>query len=174
VWQGSFTWPVLGRATAPDDIAAIESFLNQLAGAANTFDIPLPVNQEGRFPRSTLANRDSYLTISSNTPAGSQALINLNRAASPGNGLLLGDYITIDNKLFQLSAPHGGTNAHIVPYRVLPTTHAVTTTISPNLPIIWAQPYLRARRTSSQPVSNNRDIDWAGPWTVEFTQATEA
>ena len=170
VWEGSFTWPALGRADAPDDIAAIETFLNQLSGAANTFDIPLPVNQADRFNLSPAANPETYLTISSNAPAGAQALVQLNRA----DGLRIGDYITIDNKLFQFTSPLARQRANIVPYRRLPTTHEVTTTIHPTLPVIWAQPYLRARRTSSEPVSNNKDIDWAGPWTVEFTQATEA
>lgn len=173
VWEGTLTWPALSRTDGDADIRAIESFLNQLAGAVNTFDIPIPVNQRNRFDAiagGRISNPFTYLTISRYSRTGAQALARFNRVG----GLLAGDYITIENKLFQLTSTLAAFQANMTPHREL-TTESTTdpSTIRPALPVNWSQPFLRARRTSSEPISSNRDSDWAGPWEVQFTQATE-
>jgi len=167
VWEGTLSWPQLGRVDNATEIRAIETFLHQLSGAANTFDIPLPAGQEDRFDLVPNADPDAYMTILTATPTGDQLLARFNRQ----DGLLLGDYVTIDNKLFQCTSLHGGTNVNLTPLRQISTTSAVTTNIVPQLPVIWSQPFLRARRTESTPLSIPKDVDWWGPVTLAFTQA---
>lgn len=152
VWQGSIMWDVRSRSNQDAEIVGIETFLHQLGGAANTFDVPIPRDQSSRFAEGTIVRVNAMLRT------GSTMRLTLDA----NTGLQLGDFINISNMLFQCVSGHVGGVVQVSPYRPLDIPTA-------GLGIDWSNPTLRARRTSADSVANPRDLDWAGPWTLDIT-----
>ena len=156
MWTGRVIWDVRSRTTQDAEIRQINAFLHQLEGAANTFDVPLPDSQSDRYPDGT------ELTVSAFVRTGSTMRLTCNQQ----EGLAAGDYIVIDNFLFQLVTSLIGGSMLVSPYR--PITLIDDAGQPAPATARWLNPYLRARRTSSTAVSNNIDVDWAGPWSVDI------
>jgi len=158
VWTGSFDWAERSRSQGESDIRQIEAFLSQIEGAANTFDIPMPVEQGDRFPDGT------DLRISAVVRVGSSIRVTCNQVS----GIVIGDYITIDNYLFQAGSSLLGGSMLLAPYRPIDITVTNDDGDVIGAQAEWAAPYLRARRIDGNPISGNRTFDWAGPWSIPF------
>lgn len=159
LWVGQMTWASRGRADGAADIREIQVFLHQLEGAANTFDIPIPEDQSDRFTEGT------SLLATAVQRTGSTMRVTCNRQS----GLNAADYVTIDHQLFQLVSSLTAGVMVVSPYRPIDVTFTDSAT-PPNTGAVveWANPYLRARKTDANSVSNLKNRDWAGPWTVSI------
>lgn len=152
-WSGTFVWPTLGRTDNADWIREIDAFFAMAEGAVNVFDIPWPAEQRqiDAIPRGT----DVRLLSAART--GSTIEATLNHA----DGLLKGDRVTIDNKMFMLTTNLVNGVCTLSPHRAL-------TVPTGGLAVNWQSPTVRARLTQSNPVSVTRNVDWAGPWSASF------
>jgi len=158
LWTGQIVWALRGRTDGAADIRSIEAFLIQLDGAANTFDVPMPVDQSDRFTRGT------DLRCTAVTRTGSTMRLTCNRQS----GLLTGDFITIENRLFQLASDLAGGEMLVSPYRPIDVTVADDSGATIGAAVNWSSPTMRARRTDSGAVNNLKNVDWAGPWTLQI------
>lgn len=157
LWTGQIMWDARGRTDGDADIRSIEVFLHQLEGAANDFDIPMPVDQSSRLAENT------DLRVTAMLRTGSTMRLSCNQQ----EGLNAGDYITIENRLFQLTSNLSGGVMQVTPYRPIDVTVADDAGTVIGAAVEWAAPTMRARRTESSAVNNFRDRDWAGPWTLQ-------
>ena len=128
LWRGQIIWDTRGRADNDAEIRAIEAFLIQLEGAANTFDVPMPVDQSDRFADGT------DLRITAILQTGSTMRLTCNQMT----GLRTGDYVTIENRLFQLTSNLDRGMMQVSPYRPIDVT--VTTTDDGGNTITGAKP----------------------------------
>jgi len=153
-WSGTFVWAARSRSQQADDIAAIDAFFALAEGAVNTFDLPVPVStaQVASIPA------DADVRVTAAERVGSQVGATVNRMTG---GLALGDRVTVDGLLFQVTSSLAEGRCFLSPWRPLEIPTA-------GLAIDWQTPTVRARLTSSSPVSVRRDIDWAGPWSASF------
>ena len=158
LWTGQIMWDARGRANHDSDIRDIEVFLHQLEGAANTFDIPMPVDQSDRF-----VDGNTDLRVDTAVRTGSTMRLTCNQQ----EGLTVGDYITIENRLFQLVSNLSNGVMQVSPYRPIDVTVADDAGTVIGAAVNWSAPTMRARRTDSGEVNNFKDIDWAGPWTLQ-------
>lgn len=158
LWMGQITWPQMGRVDNASDIRDVEVFLAQLEGAANTFDVPIPAEQNDRLATGFDLRATAVLRT------GSTMRVTCNQQS----GLNAGDYVTIDNYLFQLVSNLSGGAMQVSPYRPIDVTVEDDAGTVIGAAINWSNPTLRARRTDAVAISSPKDVDWAGPWTLQI------
>ena len=163
-WQGVIAFPQQARVETPEQggrlvgaaaIRAVDAFFANAEGAVNVFDVPweaVEQRQVDAIPDGT----DVRLT--SLTRTGSTMQATLNYAA----GLITGDRITIDNRMFILVTNLSGGTCTLSPWRDL-------TIPDDGLVVDWQTPTCRMRLTESNPVSVIRNVDWVGPWSASVT-----
>lgn len=153
-WEGQFVWPQLARAQNAEDIGKIEGFIAATEGAVHVFDLlieSISESQKTRFADGT------DLRLMSTERTGGSFIATLNQTS----GLLVGDRITIDSRLFVVTTAHTGSRCTLSPHRALDIPTG-------GLPITWQQPTLRARLTQNKPSAAAYNLDWAGPWVLAF------
>lgn len=161
LWAGQIIWPQVGRIDNANAIKAIEVFLHQLEGAANTFDVPIPVEQTTRFATGFDLRATAVVRTGST----------MRLACNHSSGLFVGDFITIDNYLFQLISNLNNNSMQVTPYRPIDVTVENDAGTVIGAAVNWSNPTLRARRTDASAISNRMELDWAGPWTLQIVGA---
>ena len=160
-WSGVISFPQQTRIEAPEQgghligaaaIRAIDAFFANAEGAVNVFDVPWEAVEQ-RQVDAILNGTDLRLT--SLTRTGSTMEVTLNHAS----GLITGDRITIDNRMFVLITDLSGGACTLSPHRDL-------TIPTGGLAVDWQTPSCRMRLTESNPVSVIRNVDWVGPWSA--------
>lgn len=151
-WQGSITWGKYSTADEDADIGELEAFFAALSGTENTFDFALPNVQQGnRFAGAVQATAF--------TATGTSATITLDTTVG---GLRNGDLVTIGDHLYRCIAPQVGADVRVTPSRF---TVAFPTTVE------FAAPYVRARMRTNTPVTLPRDVNFAGPYSLDWREA---
>ena len=149
-WSGTIAFPQVSRRDGASNIRAIDAFFANADGSVNFFDVPweaVEQRQVDAIPNST------DLRLTSLTRTGSTMEVTLNHAS----GLMAGDRITINNRMFILVTDLSGGACTLSPWRPLEIP-------ADGLAVNWQTPTCRMRLTESNPVSVNRNTDWVGPW----------
>ena len=130
-----------------DEISKIEAFLTECYGPVNTFKIPIPRDQTGRFDGS------ADLTISAVTTNGT-----FDSEFTATAGLLLGDWVNFGDRLHKIVKVDGTS------YKVVPGILEEETTMK------WHSPIMLARITQDK-TDLARTGGWAGPWQIPVREA---
>ena len=131
--------------------AAIDLFFAQLQGAINTFEVPLFRPSKGSLASGTVLTVDSV--------AGSVANV-----TGASTGLVAGDYVSIAERLYQLSSNLSAGAFSFEP--PLPPTLASQ--------VRWENVTVFARlagRSVESGVVSARTRDFGGGWNIEWTEA---
>ena len=147
--QGTIGWARRNIADRAADIAAIEAFLTRVYGGVQTFKIPVPVDQTGRFSASTA------LTIS----AASSGLFETQFTARAG--IRVGDWVNFGDRLHKVVSVTGNTTYRVTP-AIIDTSEAMA----------WHSPTLYAR-SAQQDVSLPAGGSWRGPWELSVQEVVE-
>jgi len=149
-WTGTISFPQIGRAEGAADIRVLDAFFANAEGAVHQFDVPWELVEQRQIDSIPLGN-DLRLLSTIRVDNTMSAVIN------HASGLLAGDRITIDSRMFVLVTNLVGGSCVLSPWRPLeiPTD---------GLPVNWTTPTCRMRLVESNPVSVTRNIDWVGPW----------
>jgi len=145
-FSGHIIWPRYAYGQHPEYIAEITAFLARCYGPVNTFDVPLPGNQQKRFSDTTaltIANLASDTFESSFTAT---------------EGLLAGDYVNFSHRLHQITFADKGN------YKCVPAVKKGETEMA------WHSPKMRCRLAQSS-VEQKREGVWAGPYEIEVVEA---
>ena len=130
---------------------AMELFLTQLRGAENTFKVPLFRPSGGELARGTT------LSVSSATNTSGVVEVTVTGAAS---GLVAGDYVSIGNRLYQLTS-----DLNVFKFQVEPP-------VTPGVgSILWEDVTCLARLTGERRRPASWTPDFGGPWTLEWEEA---
>lgn len=130
---------------------AMELFLTQLRGAENTFKVPLYRPSGGTLAKGTV------LSVSSATNTSGVVEVTVTGAAS---GLVKGDYVSIGNRLFQLTSGLDAFKFEVEP----PVTPSGGS-------ILWEDVTCLARLKGERRRPSSWTPDFGGPWTLEWEEA---
>ncbi len=135
---------------------AVEVFLSLLRGAENTFEVPI-----GRPSSGTLA-ADTTMTASAAAISSGELEITV----SETTGLVAGDYVRIDDRLYQLVTDHASST-----FKAEPPSTPVTSS-SPE--VVWEDVTCLARlagRDRGAGLASPWIPDFGGPWVIEWEEA---
>ena len=131
--------------------AAIDLFFTKLRGATNTFEVPLFRPSKGSLAAGTVLTVDSV--------AGS--VVNVTGASA---GLVAGDYVSIAERLYQLSSDLTGGAFNFEP-PLAPTLASL---------VRWENVTCFARlsgRSVESGIASPWTPDFGGPWSVEWEES---
>ena len=128
------------------EIKAIEAFLAECYGPVNTFKVPIPYDQTGRY------DDDTALTISGITTDGT-----FSSEFSATAGLMVGDWCNFGDRLHKIVKADGTS------YKVVPGI------LNENTILKWHSPVLNAR-LAQETADLPREGYYAGPWQMEITE----
>ena len=148
IWTGSIAIPLVPAAEV-ELIQQIEAFLNSFAGQENFADL--------KIHRPVIP--DNSRTVTSQDVDTSTGVITTRFSANLRGKV--GDYLTIENRLFQIIAldENAARNAVLVPQRPINDAANVDQGLT-----------IRARMVSSNAPTLSSSPDWSGPWTINFQE----
>ena len=132
---------------------AMELFLTRLRGAQNTFDVPLYRPSGGTLVPKTV------LSVSS-AAANTSGVVEIT-VTGAATGLVAGDYVSINSRLYQLTRDLAGSKFRVEP----PVKPAAGKTI------VWENVTCRARLRGESRRPASWTPDFGGPWTLEWEEA---
>ena len=156
-WAGSISFPL----AEPDshEAKAVEAFISALDSGANTFDLPIPTDdQSSRFTGAVQA-------VGVNL-GGTSVELTLDTAAdaAAGIGLRQGDWITIGTRLYQCLSVQSAEQVVVTPGQLEVALPAAIEFAAP-------KERARARLESSTGITLTREPDYYGPWTIPWESA---
>lgn len=158
-WSGRLRIGEMDNAEK-DVRAGMESFLARLKGQENTFDVPI-----FRPTRGELAEGTTIEVSSSSINSSGELVVTFSGDSADGD-LVLGDYVSIGNRLFQLIADtvynSSGSTMKLSPPHDGDWTSGVD--------ILWEEVVCRGRLVNSS-VPNVHSPDFGGPWELEWEEA---
>ena len=149
-WSGVVTYgPV--SAVKTDDIAEIEAMLVFLGGGEHTVNLPIPgISQKNRF--------SAAVTVTAVSVDGVHASLTVSQAGTVKKS----DWLQIGNRLYKAIEDQAGTVISVTPGDIpaaLPTA------------LDWETPEIRVRQRPGQTILMRRNVDFAGPYSFQFTEA---
>ena len=156
LWRGMTTVLKVGRRGDPTTRRKMEAFITRLKGLEGTFYAPVNRPSQGDladsvklFVSSASITSDGYCTVSvTGKPAGS-------------DGLVEGDYVSIDDRLYHLVTDQAGVHLKMLPAYLPPSSEVVT----------WRDVTCVARLTErSADELPDYDADFAGPWVLDWLE----
>ena len=145
-FSGRIGWAARNIVDRQSEVIAIETFLTECYGPVNDFLIDIPVDQSGRFQRT------SDLTI------GSVTTTRFESEFAATVGLLVGDWVNIGTRIHRIVFADTGT------YRVVPAiTDPLLTKMS------WVKPRMKARLAQDS-IQLQRIGTLAGPYQVQVIE----
>ena len=150
-WRGRLEIAETDRPS-DDQRRAVETFLSRLRGALNTFEAPIERASSGSLEAGT------KLTVSTAMLSSGVVTVTVTGAAE---GLLTGDYVSIGDRLYQLTSDHQGSQFTVEP-PVLPAAGQA---------VVWENVTWLARPASEDGAGGGWTPDFGGPWTIDWEEA---
>ena len=153
-WRGRLEIAETDRCS-DDQRRAVEAFLSRLRGALNTFEAPIERASSGSLAAGT------KLTVSMAALSSGVLTVTVTGAAE---GLLTGDYVSIGDRLYQLTSDHQGSQFTVEP-------PAVPTAPAAGQAVVWENVTCLARPAGEDGAGGGWTPDFGGPWTIDWEEA---
>ena len=154
-WRGRLEIAETDRCS-DDQRRAVEAFLSRLRGALNTFEAPIERASSGSLAAGT------KLTVSMAALSSGVLTVTVTGAAE---GLLTGDYVSIGDRLYQLTSDHQGSQFTVEP-------PAVPTAPAAGQAVVWENVTCLARMAGEDGAGGGWTPDFGGPWVLDWIEVT--